>query len=253
MALVPNLRALRMPGIISTGRTRDEGEASPAEQPTNQEQEMNQIRLAALMTLAAVAACGYSTTEPTPEAPQATVFSATGNITAKVDEFRNPTPASLSVANAGGNDAFGFNGTASGFPTGAVTLTGGGAYDPATALNTIPSPTFANSAGGFRCTATVAQGPLAGCAAGEGVRWDTVQLLASTGFKCTSADAAKTAFTSDKTVVLRADFYRAGDGDHESFTAKMIVSEFDIAPGIPGEQNLWIEGVGCGSAIVHFN
>ena len=47
--------------------------------------------------------------------------------------------------------------------------------------------------------------------------------------------------------------YRAGDGNDESFTAPMIVSETDLAPGIPGEQNLWIKGVGCGPAVVHFS
>jgi hypothetical protein len=31
----------------------------------------------------------------------------------------------------------------------------------------------------------------------------------------------------------------------------MIVSATDIAPGFPG-RNLWVQGVGCGEAIVHF-
>lgn len=160
----------------------------------------------------------------------------------------------LSRASAGGREGFGFNGTASGFPTGAVFLTGGGAYDPATASNVIPTDTtFAHSGGGFRCTAAVAQGPLSGCAEGEGVRWDTAQLLASTSFKCTATDAPKPAATGDKTVVLLADFYRAGDGIDESFTAQMIVSENDLADNIPGIQNLWVQGVGCGTAVVNFN
>jgi hypothetical protein len=30
------------------------------------------------------------------------------------------------------------------------------------------------------------------------------------------------------------------------------VSATDIAPDIPGLQNLWVQGVGCGTAIVHF-
>ena len=72
-------------------------------------------------------------------------------------------------------------------------------------------------------------------------------------FKCTAADPAKIAFTGDDTVVLAADFYRAGDGNDESFTARMIVSETDIDPDIAGVQNVWIEGVGCASAIVHFS
>jgi len=170
-----------------------------------------------------------------------------------------PTSPSVSVVpsfsngSAGSKHGFGFNGAASGFPTGAVFLTGGGSYDPSTASNAIPSETFVHSGGGFRCTADVGQGPLKGCTAGEGVRWDTAQLLASTTFKCTGSDAAKPAATSDHAVVLLADFYRAGDGIDESFTAQMIVSETDIAPEIDGNQNLWVQGVGCGSAVVHFS
>src|SRR5207249_11379534 len=83
---------------------------------------------------------------------------------------------------------FGFNGSVSGFPIGAVTLTGGGAYDPNVADNVAGG--FANSSGGFSCTARVDQGPLSGnpagsdpCLAGEGVRWDTAQLLRDTMFK----------------------------------------------------------------------
>ncbi len=150
--------------------------------------------------------------------------------------------------------AFGFNGSVSGFPTGAVRITGGGAYDLDSG--------FVHSAGGFRCTSEVAQGPLANakhdsptCGAGEGVRWDTAELLTDTiMFKCTgsASEAAKPATTTDKTVVLLADFYRAGDGIDESFTAQMIVSEEDIAPDIEGVQNLWVQGVGCGTGIVHF-
>ena len=59
-----------------------------------------------------------------------------------------------------------------------------------------------------------------GCKTAQGVRWDTAALLLSTTFKCTggAAEALKPAFTSANTVVLRADFYRAGDGNDESFT-----------------------------------
>ena len=152
-----------------------------------------------------------------------------------------------------GRSGFGFNGTVSGFPTGAVFLTGGGSFDAATASNVVPSVTDVKSGGAFRCAAAIAQGPLAGCATGEGVRWDTAQLLASTTFKCTGADAGKPIATGAGTVVLRADFYRAGDGIDESFTAQMIVSDTDIAPDIPGDQTLWVQGVGCGDALVHFN
>src|SRR6266702_5688607 len=149
---------------------------------------------------------------------------------------------------ASGNIGFGFNATdISGFPTGAATLTGGGSYNPGSG--------FVNSAGGFRCTSDVGQGPLAGCLAGEGVRWDTVELRRSTTFKCTGAAAEplKTATTDENTVVLLADFYRAGDGNDESFTAQMIVSAEDIAPDITGIQNVWIQGVGCASAIANFS
>ena len=155
---------------------------------------------------------------------------------------------SASASAATGNVGFGFNATdISGFPTGAATLTGAGSYNPESG--------FAKSAGGFRCTSDVRQGPLAGCLAGEGVRWDTVELRRSTTFKCTGAAAEplKTATTDENTVVLLADFYRAGDGNDESFTAQMIVSADDIAPDIGGIQNVWIQGVGCTSAITNFS
>jgi hypothetical protein len=161
--------------------------------------------------------------------------------------------ASAAKGVAGSRTGFGFNGTVSGFPTGAVFLTGGGSFAAATASNVVPSETDVKSGGGFRCETSVAQGPLNGCAAGEGVRWDTAQLLASTRFRCTGADAAKDAATGAGTVVLLADFYRAGDGIDESFTAQMIVSDSDLAPDIAGNQTLWIQGVGCGSAIVNFS
>jgi hypothetical protein len=149
---------------------------------------------------------------------------------------------------AGSNTGFGFNArSVAGFPTGQVFLTGGGAFNP--------SSGFAHTAGGFRCTASVNQGPLAGCLAGEGVRWDTAALLRSTSFKCTGAagEALKPATTSDDLAALQADFYRAGDGNDESFTAQMIVASHDIAPDIPGVQNVWVQGVGCATATVHFS
>src|SRR5215510_10391830 len=121
------------------------------------------------------------------------------------------------LATGDGKTGFGLNATdIKGFPTGSARLTGGGAYNPLTG--------FVNSAGGFRCTSDVRQGPLAGCLSGEGVRWDTAELRRSTTFKCTGAAAEplKTATTDDNTVALVADFYRAGDGNDESFTAQMI-------------------------------
>jgi hypothetical protein len=167
-------------------------------------------------------------------------------------EGTGPTDAVRPAFKAGGRSGFGFNGEVSGFSTAAVRLTGGGSFDPATASNIVPTKTSVSSAGGFDCTAAVAQGPLAGCAAGEGVRWDTEQLLASTSFKCTASEAALPVTTDEHTAVLLAHFYRAGDGDNESFTAQIIVSDGDLSPD-PGVQNLWVQGVGCGTAIVNFN
>jgi hypothetical protein len=153
------------------------------------------------------------------------------------------------TASAGGaHVGFGFNASdISGFAHGSASLTGGGSF--------VPGGDFAKSAGGFGCTSDVGQGPLTGCLAGQGVRWDTVDLRRSTTFKCTGAaqETLKTAVTDPNTVVLLADFYRAGDGNDESFTAQMIVSEDDIAPDIAGILNVWIQGVGCGSAIANFS
>jgi hypothetical protein len=155
---------------------------------------------------------------------------------------------SASALASDGQTGLGFNARdVSGFPTGSATLTGGGAYNPVSG--------FVHSAGGFRCTSDVGQGPLAGCLSGEGVRWDTVDLRRSTSFKCTgaAAESLKTVSTDENTVGLDADFYRAGDGNDESFTAQMIVSADDIAPDIGGIQNVWIQGVGCASAITNFS
>jgi hypothetical protein len=163
--------------------------------------------------------------------------------------------AATAVARAGAQSpdaGFGFNGIVSGFPTGSVFVSGGGTFDLASG--------FVKSSGGFSCLQDVRQGPLSvsinpndpgPCLAGQGVRWDTAQVLASTGFKCTGAatETLKPVSTSATTVVLKADFYRAGDGNDESFTAQMIVSATDIAPGV----NLWVQGVGCGKATVHFS
>ena len=153
----------------------------------------------------------------------------------------------VSQASAEASRAFGFNAASiSGFPGGrAAELTGGGAFNLAA--------NFVHSGGGFRCLADINGGPFNSCLTGQGIRWDTAALLPSTGFQCTGADSLKTANTGNTTVVLLADFYRQGDGDIESFTAKMIVSESDLAPEIDGIQNVWIQGIGCGSAVVSFN
>jgi hypothetical protein len=155
--------------------------------------------------------------------------------------------STVSRASSEAKQAFGFNASLiSGFPGNRqAEITGGGAFN-------LPA-NFVQSGGGFRCLTNIAAGPFSGCQAGQGVRWDTAALLPSTGFQCTGADVVKNANTGNTTVVLAADFYRQGDGNEESFTAKMIVSESDLAPEIDGIQNVWIQGIGCGSAIVSFN
>ena len=147
---------------------------------------------------------------------------------------------------AGATRGFGFDAPdIAGFPTGEVAMTGGGAFNPTAGS--------VHAGGAFSCVAQVNQVPLAGCLAGEGVRWDAETLLPQTSFKCTGAatEALKSASTNDQTVVLRADFYRAGDGNDESFTANMIVSAVDIAPEITGVQDVWVQGVGCTDALVN--
>jgi hypothetical protein len=143
-----------------------------------------------------------------------------------------------------GNTGFGFNAPNVAGGSGSVFLTGGGAFNLSTG--------FVHSAGGFTCTDTVSKGPLAGCLGGQGVRWDTASLLSSTGFTC-AGETEPAALTDNNTVVLSADFYRAGDGNNESFTAKMIVSTDDFAPNDPGIQNVWVQGVGCETTAAHFS
>jgi hypothetical protein len=154
------------------------------------------------------------------------------------------------AAAAGSTAGFGFDARdVSGFRNaGAVALNGGGAFNLTSAAGSV------HAGGGFSCTGDVSAGLLRGCLQGEGVRWDTEELLGSTAFKCTgSADEAlKPASTDVDTVVLQADFYRAGDANDESFTAQMIVSTRDIAADIQGFQNVWVQSVGCGTATVHF-
>jgi hypothetical protein len=50
---------------------------------------------------------------------------------------------------------------------------------------------------------------------------------------------------------MTVEFYRQGDGNTASFTAKMFVSTDDEGFDLPGNQNVWIQGVGCGDANVH--
>ena len=162
---------------------------------------------------------------------------------------------------APGHVGVGFNAPSiAGFPGdfsgGTAFLSGGGAYDPASASNAEPENAFVHSNGGFRCLEDVRQGPLQGCLQGQGVRWDSDGLLQSTGFKCTgrTSEAKKTAVTDAHTAVLESDFYRAGDGNDASFkNVQVIISDHDLAPDIDGIQNVWIQQVGCGTADVSFS
>ena len=207
------------------------------------------MKSAIALVLGGIALFGCSNTNPV--RPDSTTGALSpGGLQSQV--VTTAAPSGVPSPDAG----FGFNGVVSGFPTGKVFLSGGGTFDLASG--------FVRSSGGFSCLEDVEQGPLnvsinpddpGRCLAGQGVRWDTAQLLASTTFKCTGAagEQLKSATTSDTRVVLQADFYRAGDANEESFTAQMIVSEDDIALDLPGVQNVWIQGVGCGAAIVNFS
>ena len=77
-------------------------------------------------------------------------------------------------------------------------------------------------------------------------------MLPSTLFKCTAAETPRAISTDTQTAVLAADFYRAGDGNDEWFNAQMIVSASDLDAVIPGDQHVWIQGIGCGLASMSF-
>lgn len=204
---------------------------------------MKQALLASMVTLLVVA-CGRNDSPSSPSRVPENSPSISGAAATVATDGRAPALVAQGLRRSG----FGFNGTVSGFPTGKVFLTGGGAYEP--------DSHFANAGGGFTCINAVRQGPLSisinpndpgPCLDGDGIRWDTAALLDSTTFKCTASATDETAITSDTTVVLQADFYRTGDGNEESFTGKMIVSSGDISRNFPGV-NLWVQGVGCGNA-----
>jgi hypothetical protein len=202
------------------------------------------MRFAIVLALGGLTLVGCSNPNPVRPDSKTSALSADGTT--------SPVSAAAGSGNPSPDAGFGLNGSVSGFPTGRVFVSGGGTFDRASGC--------VRSSGGFSCLQDVKQGPLSvsinpddpgPCLAGQGVRWDTARLLASTNFKCTgaAAEALKSASTNDTTVVLQADFYRAGDANDESFTAQMIVSANEIAPGV----NLWVQGVGCGHATVHFS
>src|SRR5262245_43882619 len=161
---------------------------------------------------------------------------------------------SASADRAGVRIGFGFKvSNVTGLVPGVVGLSGGGSFDPATATNTVSDETGGHGNGGFSCLAGIVANNFAGCETGQGVRWDTNQVLESSPFKCLGTEAAKTAFTDEHTVVLKADFYRAGDANEESFRANMIVADHDLDDFQDGIQNVWIQGVGCGTGNVNFS
>lgn len=142
----------------------------------------------------------------------------------------------------GRRQPFAFRAASISSASGEVSLTGGGTYDPQFRV--------AEGGGEFRSKTDITQGPLAGCRAGEGLHWKIDQLLDSSGFKCggSAAEPLKTVVTDGQTIVAQAQFFRFGDGDRPSFTAKIFVSAVDQDPDAPGIQNVWIQGVGCGEA-----
>jgi hypothetical protein len=202
------------------------------------------IKKAAVIAIGTVFVVGCSQTSPlsSPSSP-APVASASASESSMV------TASAGSTAFAGQHRVgFSLNGTVSGFPHGIVFLSGGGAFDRTSG--------DVHAGGGFTCVDSVGQGPLftsinpddpGPCLTDQGVRWDTAKLLDNTMFKCTLAATLEPAHTDDHEVVLQADFYRAGDGNEESFTAPMIVSDHDISSNFPGV-NIWVMGVGCGTA-----
>jgi len=142
--------------------------------------------------------------------------------------------------------SFNFNAASvSGIGTGEVRITGGGTFDPVAGV--------VKAGGSFRVTQDINAGPLAGLKAGEGVKWDTDEIVPSFGIKCTGAETPRTVFTGTNTVVMNAEFYRAGDGNNASFHAVMFVSTDDQDSGLSGAQTVWIQGVGCGEAQAHIN
>lgn len=204
------------------------------------------IKRAAMIVIGTMFAIGCGqTSAPSSPSLASQLASTAASDTIAVSTSRGATALAQGHPRVG----FSLNGTVSGFPTGVVSLTGGGAYDLTTHA--------VHAGGGFRCLEAVLQPPLStsinpddpgGCLKDEGVRWDTAALLDSTMFKCNAAATPELATTNDHTVVLRGDFYRAGDGNEESFTATMIVSDVDISPThFPGV-NIWVQGVGCGTA-----
>lgn len=168
---------------------------------------------------------------------------------------RDPQSPSYSVERVNGRSGFSVKGTVVSSKNEVIEINGGGSFDPSTARNELGAPTSGHGTGGFSCVTDITAGQLAGCKQGEGTHWDTVQLLQSAGFKCggVANETKKTATTTGDVIVLQADFYRAGDGPNASFHSQIFIANYDLADDVPGFQNVWIQGFGCGTATVNFN
>ena len=145
-----------------------------------------------------------------------------------------------STAHAAGNHSVHVNADRIGD---SIELKGVGAFDGVSAtLN-----------GKFHVTRDIPAGPLGGLRAGDSGHWKATQVLVTSGFKCAGPDAVKDVTTGDDTIVFQADFFRQGDGDRASFSAKVFISAQDQDPETAGIQNVWIQGVGCDQAVVDLN
>jgi len=156
------------------------------------------------------------------------------------------TPLTNAHSQSSSQRSFNFNAlTVSGIGTGEARIAGGGQYDPVSGT--------VKAGGSFRVTQDINAGPLAGLKAGEGVKWDADEVVRSFDIKCTGAEGVRTVFSGPNTVIMNADFYRAGDGDNASLHAVMFVSIDDQDAGIAGTQTVWIQGIGCGEALAQFH
>jgi hypothetical protein len=153
------------------------------------------------------------------------------------------------LSNAHSQDSqrpFNFNApSVSGFANAEVFITGGGTFDPVAGV--------VKAGGAFHVLRDITVGPLAGVKAGETVRWDSEEALRSFDIRCNGAETPRTVVTDDNTVVMNADVYRAGDGNQASLHVVMFASADDEDGGLTGNQTVWIQGVGCGDALVNFH
>lgn len=207
------------------------------------------VTVAALVALSAFALVGCSQST-TPNNPLAGVSAPTPNAS-----FASATPiAPDDPAQDSQGEDLGVGGirarhsirihftTISGAPTGEALLQGGGSFDPVSGV--------VKASGQFHVVRDINQGPLSGLKAGEELRWEAVQELRSTGFKCAGGtEALKTAVTDDNTLVVSAHFFRETD-ELNPLTANLFISTDDEAADLPGIQNVWVQGLGCGDADV---